>query len=416
MASIFGWRAVAVPGTVLGLDTALTRYGTMNRQTVMAPAIRLAREGFFLTRFDTAMFDLAPLNADAEAAAVFRHADGSRLRPGDLLVQPALAETLAAIAANGPDAFYRGRIPAAVAAAAHAGGGIISVADFANYTVTEPAPIHCAYRGYEVVSAAPPSSGGTVLCEMLNVLEGYDLHAMGFHSADSVHVMAEAMRHAYLDRNTLLGDPAFVSNPVERLLSNEHAAEIRQQIGERATPSADLGSAAPAHEKAETTHFSVIDHAGNAVAVTYTINGLFGAGVMAPGTGFMLNDEMDDFSAKPGAANMFGLQQGAANAIAPGKRPLSSMTPTVVLKDGHVAMVLGSPGGSRIITTVLETALNVIDHGMTPQQAVDAPRLHLQYLPDTLYAEPLALSPDTAALLRWMGYSISEAPPWAPLS
>jgi gamma-glutamyltranspeptidase / glutathione hydrolase len=411
-ASVLGWRSVAVPGTVLGLDTALARYGTMARAKVMAPAIRLARDGFVLARADTDILDAGKLNADPRAAAVFRHADGSRLRPGERLVQPALADTLAAIAAEGPDAFYRGRIPAAVEAAAHAGGGVITAADFAAYRVTEDAPLRCTYRGYDIRSAPPPSSGGATLCETLNVLEGFDLHRMGFHSAASVHVMAEAMRHAFLDRNALLGDPAFVQNPLERLLSKDYAAEIREKIGERATPSADLGPGTPPHEKPETTHFSVMDAAGNAVALTFTINGLFGAGVMAPGAGFLLNDEMDDFSAKPGAANMFGLVQGADNAIAPGKRPLSSMTPTIVLRDGHVAMVLGSPGGSRIITVVLETLLNVIDHGMTAQAAVDAPRLHLQYLPDELFEEDSALPPDTAGLLRWMGYAITKAPPW----
>ena len=410
-ASIIGWRAAAVPGTVLGLDTALSHYGTMPRAAVMAPAIRLAREGFVLTRADTDLLDFPLLGADPVARAVFRHADGSRLQPGERLVQPALADTLAAIAAHGPDAFYRGGIPEAVEAAARAGGGILTAADFSGYAVTEAAPVRCTYRGYDIVSAPPPSSGGTTLCEILNVLEGFDLHAMGFHSAASVHVMAEAMRHAYLDRNTLLGDPAFVHDPLERLLSKDYAASIRARIGPRATPSAELAGTPP-HERAETTHYSVMDAAGNAVAVTYTVNGLFGAGVMATGTGFLLNDEMDDFTAKPGAPNMFGLVQGAANAIAPGKRPLSSMAPTIVLRDGHVAMVLGSPGGSRIITITLETALNLIDHGMTPQEAVDAPRLHLQWEPDTLYAEPFALSPDTASLLRGMGYRITEQPPW----
>jgi gamma-glutamyltranspeptidase/glutathione hydrolase len=412
LASVFGWRSVAVPGTVLGLDTALARYGTMSRARVMAPAIRLAREGFVLTRADTAILDAGKLNADPQAASVFRHADGSRFQPGETLVQPALADTLVAIAADGPDAFYRGRIPAAVEAAATVGGGIITAADFAAYRVTEDSPIRCLYRGWDIRSAPPPSSGGVTLCEILNVLEGFDLRAMGFHSVLSVHLMTEAMRHAYLDRNTWLGDPAFVQNPLERLLSKGYAAEIRERISARATPSADLGPGSSPHEKPETTHLSVMDAAGNAVALTYTINGPFGAGVMAPGAGFLLNDEMDDFATKPGAANMFGLTQGSANVIAPGKRPLSSMAPTVVLRDGRVAMVLGSPGGPRIITVVLEVLLNVIDHGMAAQAAVDAARLHMQYLPDTLFAEHSALSPDTAAPLRWMGYSITKSPPW----
>jgi gamma-glutamyltranspeptidase/glutathione hydrolase len=251
------------------------------------------------------------------------------------------------------------------------------------------------------------------MCEILNVLEGYDMRALGFHSAQAVHVMMEAMRHAYFDRNTALGDPAFVANPLERLLSTEHAAAIRAQIGDRATPSSTLVPQATAtHEHAETTHFSVLDRAGNAVAVTYTINGGFGAGVIAGNTGFLLNDEMDDFTIKPGAANLYGLVQGAANAIAPGKRPLSSMAPTVVLHDGHVFLVLGSPGGPRIITITLEAALNIIDYNMAPQEAVDAPRLHHQWLPDTIFAEPYALSPDTQALLSAMGYRINEQAPW----
>jgi gamma-glutamyltranspeptidase/glutathione hydrolase len=251
------------------------------------------------------------------------------------------------------------------------------------------------------------------MCEILNILEGYDLHALGFHTPAAAHVMAEAMRLAYFDRNHLLGDPAFVENPVGHLLSKDYAASLRARITDGATPSADLGANAPsAAEKPQTTHYSVMDHAGNAVSVTYTINGNFGAGVVAGDTGFLLNDEMDDFTVKPGAANMFGLVQGEANAIAPGKRPLSSMAPTVVLKDGQVRMVVGSPGGSRIITIVLEAILNVIDYDMAPQQAVDAPRLHLQWLPDVLYAERGALSPDTQAALTAMGYRIEEQSTW----
>jgi gamma-glutamyltranspeptidase/glutathione hydrolase len=413
-ASVLGWRAVAVPGTVLGLDTALARYGTMARDQVMQAAIRLAREGFVLSRADAELLGLraGALRRDADAAKIFLRPDGTGLHPGERLVQPDLADTLAAIAARGPEAFYHGRIPRAVEAAARAGNGIVTAADFADYTVTESAPLRCTYRGLVLLSAPPPSSGGATLCEMLNILEGFDLHGMGFHSAASVHVMAEAMRHAFLDRNMLLGDPAFVSNPLDRLLSRDYAAAIRRSIGDRATPSRDLSETTPPHEKPETTHFSIVDHGGNAVALTYTINGAFGAAVVAPGAGFLLNDEMDDFSVKPDAPNMFGLVQGEANRIAPRKRPLSSMAPTIVLRDGGLAYVLGSPGGSRIATIVLETLLNLIDHGMAPGEAVDAPRLHLQFLPDTLFAEPFALSPDTAALLRGEGYAISEPPPW----
>jgi gamma-glutamyltranspeptidase/glutathione hydrolase len=413
-ASLIGWRAVAVPGTVLGLETALHRYGTMPRARVMAAAIRLARDGFVLTHSDTELLERRAglLRRDAEAARVFLHPDGTALRPGERLVQSTLADTLAAIAEHGPDAFYRGRIPAAIETAARADGGIITAADFAAYTVTESPPLRCTYRGWLFLSAPPPSSGGVTLCEILNILEGYDLHEMGFHAAETVHVMVEAMRRAYLDRNTDLGDPGFVRNPLDRLLSPQYAATLRRQIGPRATPSRALSPAALAHEHAETTHFSVLDAAGNAVAVTYTINGAFGAGIMAPGAGFLLNDEMDDFTVKAGTPNMFGLVQGAANAIAPGKRPLSSMAPTVVLRDGRVALVLGSPGGARIITTVLQTALNIIEFGLAPQEAVDAPRFHHQWLPDEVFAEPHAFSPDTESALRGMGYTITTQTPW----
>ncbi len=415
-ASLFGWRAVAVPGTVLGLDTALRRYGTMPRAQVMAPAIRLARDGFVLGRGDTIpLARFAPLlRRDPAAAQIFLRPDGTALQQGDRLVQPALADTLAAIAADGPAAFYHGPIAASLAAAARAGGGILGEADLAGFAVTESAPLQCDYRGYRLLSAPPPSSGGVALCEMLNILAGYDLGALGYHSAASVHVMAEAMRRAFRDRNEDLGDPAFVQNPLGRLLSREYAAALRAGIGEGATPSRDLPpeAAPPSHEHAETTHYSVLDAAGNAVAVTYTLNGAFGAAVMAPGTGFLLNDEMDDFTTRPGTPNLFGLVQGAANAIAPGKRPLSSMAPTIVLHDGHVALVLGSPGGPRIITTVLETVVNLIDYGLAPQAAVDAPRFHMQFLPDEVFVEPRALSPDTEALLRGMGYRLHTQAPW----
>ena len=347
-ASLYGWRAVAVPGTVMGLDTALTRYGTLPRSVVMAPAISLARDGFELTRFDTDILQrgTALLRRDVSAARIFLHPDGSPLEPGERLVQPGLAATLASIAADGPQAFYRGRIADAVETASRAGNGIVTSADFAAYHVTQSTPLSCNYRGYVFLSAPPPSSGGVTLCEILHVLEGYDMRALGFHSAQTVHVMTEAMRHAYFDRNTYLGDPAFVTNPLSKLLSSDHAAAIRAQIGDRATPSDTLGPGIAPHEHMETTHYSVIDRAGSAVAVTYTLNGSFGAGVVAGDTGFLLNDEMDDFTVKPGLSNQFRLVQGEANAIAPDKRPLSSMAPTVVLRDGRVFLVLGSAGRS----------------------------------------------------------------------
>ncbi|MGO1237338.1 MAG: gamma-glutamyltransferase, partial [Hafnia alvei] len=394
-ASLYGYLAAGVPGTVLGLDTAQRKYGKLTRQQVMEPAIKLARDGFILNRGDTDILDttIAKFRDDPEAARIFLRPNGDPLQPGDRLIQADLANTLESIAQNGPDAFYQGKIPQAVEAAAKKGGGILTAKDFADFRIAETAPITCSYRGYEFVSAPPPSSGGVTLCEILNVLEGYDLKASGFNSAQTIHTMTEAMRHAYMDRNTFLGDPAFVKNPTEKLLSKEYAAEIRKQIQpEIATPSSRVQPGMEPHEKPETTHYSIVDHNGNAVSTTYTINGRFGSVVIAPGTGFFLNDEMDDFTVKVGEQNMYGLVQGATNAIAPGKRPLSSMTPTLVTKDGKVFMVVGSPGGSRIITITLQTVLNVIDHGMAPQEDVDAPRLHHQWLPDEVYFEQRGLS------------------------
>lgn len=414
-ASLYGYLAAGVPGTVLGLDTAQRKYGKLTRQQVMEPAIKLAREGFILNRGDTDILDttIAKFRDDPEAARIFLRENGDPLQPGDRLIQTDLANTLESIAQNGPDAFYQGKIPQAVEAAAKKGGGILTAKDFADYRIAETAPITCSYRGYEFVSAPPPSSGGVTLCEILNVLEGYDLKASGFNSAQTIHTMTEAMRHAYMDRNTFLGDPAFVKNPTEKLLSKEYAAEIRKQIQpELATPSSRVQPGMEPHEKPETTHYSIVDHRGNAVSTTYTINGRFGSVVIAPGTGFFLNDEMDDFTVKVGEQNMYGLVQGATNAIAPGKRPLSSMTPTLVTKDGKVFMVVGSPGGSRIITITLQTVLNVIDHGMAPQEAVDAPRIHHQWLPDEVYFEQRGLSADTQKLLQERGYKLVEQTPW----
>jgi gamma-glutamyltranspeptidase / glutathione hydrolase len=412
--SLNGYLAAGVPGTVMGLETARREYGTLPRSVLMAASIRLAQDGFVLTRGDVDELDVgaAEFRAQPNVAAVFLH-QGAAFKAGDRLMQKNLAATLRSISAGGTQVFYQGPIADAVAAAAHANGGLLTKEDFAAYTVTESAPISCAYRGYTILSAPPPSSGGVTLCEMLQVLQAYPLKTLGYHSSDSVHLMTEAMRYAYRDRNTYLGDPAFVDNPIERLLSMRHAAAIRARIQpHRATPSSALGDAAAADEKATTTHYSVVDRLGNAVSVTYTINDDFGAKVIAGDTGFFLNDEMDDFAAKPGAANLFGLVQGNANAIAPGKRPLSSMTPTIVLKDGKPLLVVGSPGGSRITTTVLEIIVNVIDHGMALQEAVDAPRIHHQWLPDTLAGEPLALSPEAAKSLTQMGYHVVPLEPW----
>ena len=412
--SLTGYLAVGVPGTVMGLETARRKYGTLPRARLIAPAIKLAEDGFVLTRGDVDV--LAEGNQafreQPNVAAIFLN-HGKPFEPGDRLTQKDLAATLRAISRGGPDAFYHGAIAAAVSSASRANGGLLTSEDFAAYTATESAPVSCTYRGYTILSAPPPSSGGITLCEMLQVLEGYPLKAMGFHSSAAVHVMTEAMRHAYRDRNTYLGDPAFIDNPTARLLSAPYAESIRAQIQPgRATPSAALPGLAAADEHATTTHYSVVDRLGNAVAVTYTINESFGAKVIAGNTGFLLNDEMDDFTAKPGVANVFGLVQGNANAVAAGKRPLSSMTPTLVFKGGKPVLVVGTPGGSRIITTVLEVIVNFIDHGMTLQEAVDAPRIHHQWLPDTIGAEPFALSADTVKTLTAMGYKIVPLEPW----
>jgi gamma-glutamyltranspeptidase / glutathione hydrolase len=414
-ASLYGYLAVAVPGTVMGLDRALMEYGTLPRAKVMAAAIKLAREGYVLNRGDTDILDkgVEKIRQDPVAAKIFLRPDGTPFQPGDRHVQTDLAITLELIANEGPDAFYKGPIAQAVAKASKNNGGILSEQDFANYTVTEGPPLTCSYRSYVLISAPPPSSGGTTICETLNILEGYDMAALGFRSAHSVHLMVEAMRHAYMDRNTSLGDPAFVQNPLDRLLSKDYAAAIRGKIDpDKVTPSKDVQPGIEPHEKSETTHYSVVDNLGNAVSVTYTVNGFFGAGVVAPATGFFLNDEMDDFTIKSGVPNLSGLVQGQANSIAPGKRPLSSLSPSLVTKDGKVFLVLGSPGGSRIITIVVEVVINIIDYGMGPQEAVDAPRIHHQWLPDEIYYEPFGLSPDTLKILAGMGYKLTEQTSW----
>jgi gamma-glutamyltranspeptidase/glutathione hydrolase len=349
---------------------------------------------------------------EPNVAYIFLH-DGKSWQAGDRLVQKDLATTLKAIAKDGPDAFYKGPIADAVVAASAANGGILTKQDFADYTVAETTPVRCSYRGYDFISSPPPSSGGATLCLILNVLEGYPMKDLGFHSAAAIQLSIEAMRHAYVDRNFALGDPDFVENPLGRLLSKEYAAEIRAKIvvGKAGT-STDVRPGVPPHEGTETTHYSIVDKDGNAVAVTYTINANFGAKVIAGDTGFFLNDEMDDFTTKPGAPNLFGLVQGKKNAIQPGKRPLSSMTPTIVAKDGRTFMVIGSPGGARIITITLEAVMNVIDYGLDPQEAIDAPRFHHQWLPDEVFVEPLALSPDTRKMLSEMGYKITEQAVW----
>lgn len=412
--SLKGYLAVGVPGSVLGLDTLLQKYGTMNREQVMAPAIKLAEQGFVLNQGDvnilaTSAKDFA---TQPNVAAIFLH-DGKPWAVGDVFVQKNLAATLKQISANGPDAFYKGPIADALVEASTKNGGILTKKDLADYSVTEALPIKCSYRGYDLISTPPPSSGGTAVCEILNILKGYPMGDLGFHSAAGIHYMVEAMRHTFVDRNFQLGDPDFVKNPLDKLLSNSYANDIRNKIDPlKASSSKDVQPGKEPHEGTQTTHYSIVDSKGDAVSVTYTINALFGARVIAGDTGFFLNDEMDDFTTKPGVPNLFGLVQGKTNVIAPGKRPLSSMSPTIVTKNGKTFMVLGSPGGSRIISIVVETIMNVVDYGMQVQEAVNAPRIHHQWLPDEVAVEPFALSPDTTKILRDMGYTLKTQLPW----
>jgi gamma-glutamyltranspeptidase/glutathione hydrolase len=417
-----GWLAIGVPGTVMGFDRALTEFGTMQRPEVMAPAIRLARDGFVLNSGDLIPFAGAPTQGYTGASTFAQPnvrtiwmSDGQMPHAGERIVQTNLANTLQEISDGGTAAFYKGSIARAVVDASNANGGILSMQDFAAYTVGESSPLQCEYHGLTVISAPPPSSGGVTLCQILNIISPYPLADWGWHSVREAHYVVEAERRAYADRNEYLGDPAFVNNPIAALLSPAYAAQLRAQIDpQHATPSSQIkpGLHIDLHENAQTTHYSIVDGAGNAVAVTYTINDWFGSSVIAGNTGFFLNDEMDDFTSKPGVPNGFGLVQGAMNDIQPGKRPLSSMAPTMVLRNGKLAMVTGSPGGSRIITIALETILNAFDFGMDAQAAVDAPRIHMQWLPDAIDYEPNALTDATMSALHGDGYTLREIPFW----
>ncbi|MBC7730322.1 MAG: gamma-glutamyltransferase [Bacteriovorax sp.] len=412
-ASTNGHLAVGVPGTVSGMELALARYGTMKRAALMAPAIRYAQDGFVLDQGDVDMLvaATADFRKDAATGAIFLN-QGEPFALGQMLVQKDLAATLRLVSEKGEAGFYQGKVGAAIVASSQAGKGIITQADLDQYSTREMKPVECYYRGYGIVSAPPPSSGGVIICEMLNVLEGYPLKELGFRSAQAVHYQIEAMRHAYVDRNSTLGDPDFVKNPLERLLDKGYAAKIRAAIApHKAGVSKDIKPGVAPHEGSNTTHYSIVDRFGNAVSVTYTLNGWFGAAVTAAGTGVILNNEMDDFTTKIGVPNQTGLVQGEANAIQPGKRPLSSMSPTIVTKNGRTVMVLGTPGGSRIITTVLHTLINMIDYGMNVQEAVDAPRFHQQWQPDATYLEPFAISPDTRRILEAMGQKLEPARP-----
>ena len=424
-ASQIGYKAVAVPGSVAGLAEAERRWGKLGLKQVMEPAIRLARDGFPLRYADARSLHDELLAQFAESKRIFQR-NGNYYQQGEIFRQPELARTLERIAEN-PDDFYHGAMARELAAAIQQGGGLISTDDLAGYNVVERRAVRGSYRGYEVLSAPPPSSGGVALLETLNILEGYDLHALGSRSAASVHLTTESFRRAFFDRAEFMSDPDFAPVPVAQLIDKQYAARWRESIDPaRATPSdglkrpkfEDLDQMALtrtpliAHEGGNTTHLSVVDAAGNAVEITTTLNDSFGSRVTVPGLGFLLNDEMDDFTVKPGAPNMYGLIQSTANAIAPGKRPLSAMSPTIVLKDDRLFLVLGSPGGPTIISTVANIIMGVLDYGLDIQQAVNAPRFHQQWMPDELRMEKFGFSPDTLSLLTNAGYKLNQTGYW----
>lgn len=407
--SRYSGLAVGVPGTVAGMALALDRYGSISLAEALAPAIDLAENGIEVSA------DLAEslrglserLQRWPSTTAIFYKDGGVPFEPGEILVQRDLAASLQRIADEGPSAFYDGPIAEKIVAAVGAAGGHLTLDDFKAYEVKLREPVTGAYRGHEIVSMPPPSSGGVHIVQILNTLEGVPIGDLGPGGADSIHMMAEAMKYAYADRSAYLGDPDFVDVPAGQLTSKAYAADILGRIDrERVATAAEIrpGDLA-AYESNETTHFSVVDAEGNAVANTYTINFSYGAGLVADGTGILLNNELDDFSAKPGVPNAYGLIGGDANAVEPRKRPLSSMSPTLVLKDGEPFLVTGSPGGSRIITTTLQVIMNVIDHGMNIAEATYAPRIHHQWLPDELRIEE-GLSPDTINLLEQRGHDV----------
>jgi len=417
--SEYGYKAIGVPGSVAGMVHAENKFGKLTLKQVMEPAIKLARDGYVLSWQEAKDLHDSHLAKFPESHRVFQR-NGDYYKPADIFRQPDLARTLQRISEN-PDDFYHGALARELAAAIQKGGGLITVEDLAHYEVKEREPVQGTYRGFEVISAPPPSSGGTVLIESLNILEGYDLARMQSRSAQSVHFTVEGFRRAFFDRAEFMGDPDFSKIPVPQLLDKKYAAAWRETIEpERAGVSKDLRRPAifseleqyaETHtplvpkESNHTTHYSVVDGDGNAVAVTTTINDWFGSRVTADGLGFLLNDEMDDFSSKPGVPNADGLIQGAANEIGPGKRPLSSMTPTIVVHNGKTVLVLGSPGSSKIITTVANVLMGVVDYGMNIQEAVNAPRFHNQWMPDVLNVERW-FSPDTIATLGKMGYNV----------
>jgi gamma-glutamyltranspeptidase/glutathione hydrolase len=422
--SVVGYKSIGVPGSVAGLVYAEKKYGKLSLGKVIAPAIKLAREGFPLAYEDTQdLKEDAYLAQFPESKRIFLR-EGHYYQPGELLKQPELAHTLERIAKN-PDDFYHGAMARELAAAIHKGGGLVTAADLAAYEVKEREPIRGSYRSYDIISAPPPSSGGVALIEILNILEGFDLAKLGNRSADTIHLTSEAFRRAFYDRADFLGDPDFAKVPVAQLIDKKYAAAWRDSIDlNHASPSKDLkrpvfselervAQSRPiaVREPENTTHYSVVDAEGNAVSVTTTLNDSFGSRVTATGLGFLLNDEMDDFAAKQGVPNAYGLIQGPANAIGPGKRPLSAMTPTIVLKNGKLFLVLGSPGGPTIITTVANVLIGVVDFSLDIAEAVNAPRFHHQWLPDEILVED-RLSPDTMNVLGSKGHQLKVEHFW----
>jgi gamma-glutamyltranspeptidase / glutathione hydrolase len=409
--SRYSGLAIGVPGTVAGLELAWRKYGSgkFSFADLIAPAIVLAREG--LTVGDDVADSLPPattaLVRHPSSARIYLRPDGSAPQTGDHIALDDLAATLETIAANGAAGFYSGPVAQKIVDAVNAAGGRMTIEDLANYRAVERQPVRGTYRGYTVVSMPPPSSGGAHIIEILNILEGFPLAAQGLNSAASLHEMAEAEKLAYADRAAWLGDPDFIKIPLAGLISKTYAEHLRASISpDRARPAADIRPGEPQrYESDQTTHFSIVDADGSAVANTYTLNLPYGSGLVAEGTGVLLNNELDDFAAKPGAANVYGLMGGDANAPGPKKRPLSSMSPTLVFKDGKLLMATGSPGGSTIISVVLQIILNVVDHGLNVAEAENAPRAHDQLWPDELRIER-GMSPDTIRLLEAMGHKV----------
>lgn len=409
--STFGYLSSGVPGSVAGLCYALNKYGTMSLKEVLQPAIGLAEKGFPVSYgFSQALRRASEELSHFPATAKIFLKNGEPYQEGDLFVQKDLAKTLKLIAEKGPDAFYKGKIADLIAEDMKKHGGLITKEDLASYRPVEREPVCGTYRGYRIISMGPPSSGGVALIELLNILEAYDIGALGHNSSRTIHLMVEAMRRVYSDRAQHLGDPDFYPVPIKGLISKGYAAELRKGIDlYRATPSSQVSHGDPLpYEGQQTTHYSVVDEDRMAVSVTTTLNSSFGSKVVIEGAGFLMNNEMDDFSIKPGVPNIYGLVGGEANSIQPGKRMLSSMCPTILTRDGRLFMVLGTPGGSTIITTVLQVIVNVIDHGMDIQEAVDVPRVHHQWLPDVLYYEKRGLPVDVLENLGKMGYHVRE--------